>query len=480
MHRKKGISAIILIVSLCWGLFAWAEELPDLGDPSQAIFPLAKEQKLGDIFMQQLRATGAVVSDPIDSEYINDIGQRLVANAKVGKRKFFFFFMADPTVNAFAGPGGYIAINSGLMLATEAESELAAVMAHEIAHVTQGHIARKIADASKMKYSTLLGILAGIAVGQATGSGDAAQATIAATVAGGQQRILNFSRQLEAEADRIGIVTLLKANFDPNSMPGFFQRLYTDERYNLQPIALLSSHPLTPDRIADAENRIAQYKSVSKVPSSEQYFLIKERLRVQTARDTHAIEAYYQKILKKSQYQNKAAAEYGYALALQASGKYAAAYTRFEALVAQSPKQVLYQLALADVLLDQNRAETAITLLRDIATTTPGSYPVVVEYAYALLKGGQAKQAVQVLNKYHLYYPDKPIPYGLLADAQAKSGTVAIAYQTRAKALVQMGNYKAALTQLEMALKLPHNDADTIARIKAQMDEIKILQVQNK
>ncbi len=471
---------VVIILSICWSLPVRADELPDLGDASRTVLPVAEEQRLGDIFMQQLRATGAVITDPIDSQYINDLGQKLVASAKVGKRRFFFFFMADPTVNAFAGPGGYVAMNSGLMLATEKESELAAVMAHEIAHVTQGHIARKVADASKMKYTTLVGVLAGAALGAATGSGDAVQATIAATAAGTQQRMLNFSRQLEQEADRIGIITLLKTGFDPNSMPGFFQRLFQDERYNLQPIALLSSHPLTPDRIADAENRIAQYGEINKKPSSLDYYLIKERLRVQTARDNHALEAYYQKILKKHQYQNQAAAEYGYALALQASAKYAEAYDRFSALVQQDPKQILYQLALADVLLDQHHTSEAVKILSEVAANVKGSYPVVVEYAYALLKDGQAKQAVQVLNKYHLYYPEMPIPYGLLADAQAKSGSLAMAYQTRAKALVQMGRNKAALTQLEIALKLPHNDPDTIARIKAQIEEIKKLQVKNK
>jgi predicted Zn-dependent protease len=449
---------------------ARSDPLPDLGEPSQTILSPVVEQKIGNQFMQQLRATGKVIDDPIDAQYINGLGKQLLAGAHVNSQRFFFFFMDDPVVNSFAGPGGYIAINSGLLLATQSESELAAVMAHEIAHVTQGHLARKLANASHLKYSILAGMLAAIALGRV--NGDAAEGAIAATMAGSVQAQLNYSRAYEEEADRVGITTLANAGFDPYSMPRFFQRLQNQERYNVQPLTLLSDHPLTPDRIADAENRAAQYPTPHK-PQVSDYALIKERIRVQTAPDEHSILLYYQKLRQAPHYQNQPAIEYGNALAEQNAALYDQAYQDLSVLAGQDPNQLLFQLAMADVLVDANKPVTALPILQRAYDIYPDSYPVMVQYAYTLLKAGQPQQALTVLNHYQLNYPDMPVPYNLLADVQAKAGQLAQAYQTRAIYLVQMGATGAAIGQLSIALALPNNSADTVARIKAQMQQIR-------
>ncbi len=468
-NLKQLLCVITLAMSLGLGSVLYADNLPDLGDPSQVILPHTAEQLLGKEFMQQLRASGRVVDDPVDAQYINGIGSRLVDAADVNNQPFFFFFMDDPEINSFAGPGGYIAINSGLMLETQNESELAAVMAHEIAHVTQGHLARKLADQSHLKFSALAGMLAAIALGHF--SGQAAEGAIAATAAGSMQSMLNYSREYEEEADRVGIATLAKAGFDPNSLAAFFQRLSSNEQYNLQPPAILSNHPSTPERIADAEDRAAKYKHHT-YKSSEDYYLIKERLRVQTAEDVHAILGYYQKTIAAHQYQNLAAAQYGYALAQQANTYYTDAYNGFAALAKADPNQLLYQLAMADVLVDENKTSDALNILQPAYEIYPDSYPLMIQYAYTLLKAGQAKKAMGIIDDYHLNYPNLPVPYALLSDIQAKAGQLALAYQTRATYLMQMGAAQAALAQLNVALKLPHNDPDTIARIKAQMAEI--------
>ncbi|MFN7096330.1 MAG: M48 family metalloprotease [Gammaproteobacteria bacterium] len=469
MRLKPWLMAFFVVVNFIFMQALYADNLPDFGDPSQVLLPHAEEQLLGKEFMRQLRASGRVVDDPVDAQYINGLGDRLIAAANVNNQSFFFFFMDDPEINSFAGPGGFIAINSGLMLETQNESELAAVMAHEIAHVTQGHLARKLADQSHLKFSTLAGLLAAIALGHV--NGQAAEGAIAATMAGGAQSMLNFSRAYEEEADRVGIATLAKAGFDPQSMPAFFERISSDEQYNLQPPAILSNHPSTPERIADAENRAAQYPHHAD-KSSDDYYLIKERLRVQTAEDVHAILIYYQKTIAAHQTKNIAALQYGYALAEQANAYYAQAYSGFAALAKADPNQLLYQLAMADVLTDENNTADALTILTPAYDIYPDSYPLMVQYAYTLMKAGQAKKAAAIMDEYHLDYPKLPVPYALLSDIQAKAGELALAYQSRATYLMQMGAAQAALAQLNVALKLPHNDPDTIERIKAQMAEI--------
>lgn len=446
-----------------------ADNLPDLGDPSQTILPPAQEKKLGKEFMQQLRASGKVIDDPVDAQYINGIGRRLVAAAGVNNQHFFFFFIDDPVINSFAGPDGYIAINSGLMLETQTEDELAAVMSHEIAHVTQGHLARKLADKSHLKYSLLAGMLAAVALGRV--SGQAAEGAVAATMAGSQQSMLNFSREYEEEADRVGMTTLDNAGFDPTSMAAFFQRLSDVERFGLQPLALLSDHPLTAERIADAENRAAQFHAHSH-KSSNDYSLIKERLRVQTSEDVHVILTHYQTSLIHMKERNKAILQYGLALAWQANAYYPKAYEIFALLVRAYPEQLLYQLGLADVLVDENNTHAALAILQPAYEIYPDSYPVMIQYAYTLMKANQAKKAQSIIDQYHLDYPDLPVPYALLSKVQAQAGELALAYQTRATYFMSMGASQAALAQLNMAMNLPHNDADTVARIRAQILEI--------
>ncbi|MBY0544760.1 MAG: M48 family metalloprotease [Gammaproteobacteria bacterium] len=471
MNRKQLFLTSIFFCCFLLMQLLWADPLPDLGDPSQVTLPPVMEKKLGKEFMQQLRASGWVIEDPIDAQYINALGNRLVTAAQVNNQSFFFFFMDDPVVNSFAGPGGYIAINTGLLLATDTESQLAAVMAHEIAHITQGHLARKLADKSHLKYSALAGMLAAVALGHV--SGQAAEGAIAATVAGSQQSMLNFSREYEEEADRVGMTTLENAGFDPQSMPDFFQHLGHLEQFSLQPLALLSDHPLTTERIADAENRAAQYPKHSYNKSSEEYYLIKERLRVQTAEDVHAILDYYQTALYKQAIQPMPAAlKYGYALALQANLEYQKAYDAFSALAQADPNELLYTLGMADVLVDENKADQAVTLLQPAYAAYPDNYSLMIQYTYTLMKAGQSKKALSIMDKYHLENPSFPVPYALLSDIQAKAGELALAYQTRATYLVQMGAPKAALAQLNVALKLPHNDADTLSRIRAQIAEI--------
>jgi predicted Zn-dependent protease len=410
-----------------------------------------------------------VIDDPIDSQYINNLGNQLVAASHQSGGHFYFFFMASPEINAFAGPGGYTAVYSGLMLASQNEEELASVMAHEIAHVTQGHISRRIADASNQKYKTMAGMLAAIALG--TVSGQAAEAAMAATAASNQQSRLNFSRAMEAEADRIGIATLASANFNPNTMVDFFQRLQESERYYMKIPELLSDHPLTPERISDAQNRAAQYKPRHHV-TSQDYYLIKERMRNINASNTHQLLTYYQTLLAKETIPQRFAIEYGYALALQDDHQFAKASDLIQKLINQYPDQLIFKIAYADIATDAGHPASALPMLEESYALYPDSYPLTVQYANTLYKADKARKALDTLKEHQLDYPDDPTPYGLLSHIQAKLGLLAQAYQTRATYLTNNGNLPAAITQLQVALKLPNLDSESKSKIEAQLKAI--------
>lgn len=476
--RRYFLKIFFLSLELLFSTYLLADELPDLGSHERTLFTQIQEQKIGKTYMAYLRSSGRVIDDAIDEEYINDLGKKLVGASGVRGDHFYFFFFNSSAINSFAGPDGYVAVYSGLMLATQNEDELSAVMAHEIAHVTQGHIARKMADASNEKYQTIAGMLAAIALG--TVSGQAAEAAIATTAASVQQRALNFSRQMEAEADRVGIMTLFNANFDPKSMPAFFTRLQQDERYYMKMPELLSDHPLTPERISDAENRAFQLPAKHHT-TSQTYYLVKERLRVLSDNNPHHLITFYEQLLKSSKpLPHREALEYGYALSLQNNQAFAQAQSIMDKLSKTYPKQIIFPLGVADIATDAGDTKTAVSIMEHLYALYPDNYPVVLQYTYALYQDKAYQQALRILHRFHLDYPNQPVPYGLLSQIQGKAGLLADAYQTRATYLANYGALPAALGQLQIAMKLPNLDKTTKDKIEAQMSSIQAEMVQER
>ncbi len=483
MRLKKTLQKFILTVTsfcLCSSI-ALADPLPNLGDPSRTKLSLQKEAKMGKQFILALKASGYVIQDPIDESYIKSIGFKLVAAHPHPGRKFHFYIIDDDNINAFAGPGGYICVNSGLILNSKNESELAGVLAHEIGHVVQGHIARQIENMSTVRLSTIAGLLAAVALG--TQSGEAATGAVAATVAGAQQSMINFTRSNEKEADSVGMTIMHNSGFDPEALPAFFKRLQQEERYYASMPEILSDHPLTEARIAEAENRAAQFKvQYHKKPirNSETFYLVRARLRVQTAKDPHAVLAYFKKNLQAKNYQNKLAEEYGYGYALLAADLPKQAYKVLYHLAEQHPDNIIIHITLAHNLTELHQYKKALTVLEPLYDAYPDNYAITLYYADTLLQANQAQHAMDILLQHRLHFPKDPIPYGLLSQAQGKAGFEAQAYQTRANFYLDIDQPRQALNQLEMAEKLPDNDKYMQARVKAQIKEVKALMADKK
>ena len=202
-----------------------ANELPDIGTPADATLTLNDEYQIGLMIVRGLRDQGQIVEDPEISDWIQSLGSRLAAQTQDGGQNFRFFVVRDPGINAFALPGGFIGVNQGLITATANESQLASVLAHEVAHVTQRHIARSIRAQGRQSLASAAAILAAILIGAATGAGDAVQAGIAIAQGTAAQQRINFTRANEYEADRVGIGLLAAAGFDPQGMPDFFETM---------------------------------------------------------------------------------------------------------------------------------------------------------------------------------------------------------------------------------------------------------------
>src|SRR5258706_2105375 len=274
-----------------------ASELPDMGTPADSIVTKTDEYQIGRMIVRGLRDQNEVLEDPELSDYLQHLGSKLAAQTRAEQSAYRYFVVRDQTINAFALPGGFIGVNAGLILLTNNESELASVMAHETAHVSQRHIARAAQAQSHASLASTAAMLAAILIGAAAGGGGQA---IMGGIAMGQgialQKSINFTRSEEAEADRVGIGYLAAAGFNTAAMPTFFEEMQRREGVSdSSPLDLLRSHPVTSERIAETRSRAQQYARNS-VSESELYPWMRERLRVVSADETTDMRIYYSRL----------------------------------------------------------------------------------------------------------------------------------------------------------------------------------------
>ena len=273
-------------------------DLPDIGDSAGAVISPEQEKQLGGYMMRQLRQSGIVLNNLVITAYLTSLGQRLAANSEEPTWQFTFFVVNEPSINAFAGPGGYIGVHTGLFIASENESELAGVLAHEIAHVTQRHLARAFEAADSLSVPHMAAMLASILV--ATQNPEAGMAGMAAVSGAAMQYQINFTRANEYEADRVGIQTLANSNLDPFGMPRFFERLQKNSRlYGSRPPEFLSTHPVTTNRIAEATSRAENY------PAGEidtlDFQLVRAKIKVFDYSDPQQVMEDYQRYRDKTE-----------------------------------------------------------------------------------------------------------------------------------------------------------------------------------
>jgi predicted Zn-dependent protease len=320
IHYDITVKFKLFILFFCFwmGSSSSAEHLPELGDPTEEEFPLSKENALGADIMRRVRASGSFVSDPEVSQYLNDLGYKLVSNSIDPSRHFEFFLVKDDAINAFALPGGYIGIYSGLILSSGNESELAGVMGHEVAHVQQRHIARMLSAQRKLGITSLAGL--GLAILASRSGGQLAQAAIATSQAAPLQAMLSFSREHEREADRVGFAVISLAGFDPSGLVRFFDRLYRDTRiYQSGVPGYFLTHPMTHERMADLEARLNS-RELAPVDDSLHYLFIKSRVSVISKGAESSIEK-FNELVRRDNFLDQAAGRYGRVVALLSSNR---------------------------------------------------------------------------------------------------------------------------------------------------------------
>ncbi|HEX7045373.1 MAG TPA: M48 family metalloprotease [Burkholderiales bacterium] len=463
------LSCLLLATALALpgsGAAADAINLPDLGDASAAVISPAEERKLGEDFMRRARSSLAISDDPEVTTYVQNLGQKLVAHSDQPGMPFHFFVVADPSINAFAVPGGFIGVHTGLLLAAESEAELASVLAHEIAHITQRHIPRLLADQQR-SMPAMAALLAAVLL---AGRGDAAVALTGAAMA---QRGINFTRSAEEEADRIGIRLLAEAGFDPRAMPAFFERMQALNRHNETNLPeFLRTHPVTTARIADSRGRAEQHP-YRQVPDSLEFRLVRAKLRATAPGDPVEIARGFAANLAEGKSANLEAERYGYALALARARDYEGARREVARLRERDADNVYYRLLQAEIELGAGRTEQGLRYYAEAYRRDPTYYPLALNYARALVRSKRTREAEPILRAAIKQRPDDPVLYELLSQAAGANGKLAEAHQALAEHYYLRGDARGALEQLKLASRRAGDNFYLQSSIEARMQAIR-------
>lgn len=467
----KTLHKMSLALGLAINLAVHADinSLPDLGDQSAAVISPFQERKLGEDFMRKARRHLDISDDPELKSYIQNLGQRLVAHSDTPDSDFRFFVINDSNINAFAVPGGFIGVNTGLILATRSEAELASVLAHEIAHITQRHIPRMLAEAKRNSAPAMAALLAAILL--AASSHQGGEAAIALTAASFAQNQLNFTRAFEQEADRIGMTVLTRSGYDARAMPAFFEQMLAATRlYESNLPEFLRTHPITTRRIAESRDHAEKFPSRDS-PDATDFQHAQARIRALTASSPR-------EFLKQSKYAldeipNADAARYAYALALLRVKDYDTARREVETLMKRRPHYTHYHLLRAQIEFEAGRRSEAVDTYAKLYKSAPSDRAVIERYAAALLSVRQSVRAREVLDQAVRRQPDDPTLYKMLATAAGDSGQPLMAHRSLAEYYYLNGDPDAALQQLSIAKRHAGNNHYYLASLEARAKEIK-------
>lgn len=461
---------LIYLVAFLAGLLphAVASELPDLGESSQAVFSAQQERRIGESIMADIRGSRDLYDDAEVTDYLNALGARLVANSPDSARAFEFFVIRDNTINAFALPGGFIGVHTGLILSAQSESELASVLAHEISHVTQRHLARVIAGTQKNTLTSLAAIA--VAILAARSNPQVANAAVATAQATSVQSQLDYTREHEREADRIGLQLLGASGFDPHAMADFFGRMQKYGRlYENNAPVYLRTHPLTTERIADVQNRVESLP-YRQVPDSLDFQLVRAKLEAAEGSPQNAVKV-FEAALAEKKYSSEVAQHYGFAGALLRSKDYDRA-ERELGLARKSGPHPMFDVMAMQIKLSSRQPEAALGVCRRSLKRFPHHSALIQGCAETMLQTGAAAEALSLVSNALKIRDNDARLYMLQAQAYAALGKSVPQHRALAEAYVLQGHLKEAVVQLQIALKTRDGDFYQLSMAEARLRQL--------
>ncbi|MEO5702205.1 MAG: M48 family metalloprotease [Casimicrobiaceae bacterium] len=474
---RRGLASLLCVALTMQPLAlarAQTSRLPDLGDESQSLITPVQERKMGEGVVRQIRGAGAYLDDPEVNDYLNLLGQRLVAAVPSGQADFEFFAVADPSINAFALPGGFVGVNSGLIVLAQTESQLASVLAHEISHVTQHHLTRAVAGQQRSMLYSLAALAVALAAARSGGSssGQAASAAIASAQALAIQSQINYTREHEYEADRIGFQRLEAAGFDVNGMATFMERLQKTTRFaDAAAPTYLRTHPVTYERIAEAQAR-AHDKPYRQVADSLDFHMVRALLRSYVGTPKEAVD-FFRDALAERKYNNEVATRYGLVASLLRASEFDRAKAELAALEKKAPPHPMIEAMAGHVLMESGDIPGALNRFESALQRYPNKMQLVYDYPETLLKAGRARDAAAFLERELARFPSDGRLHRLAARTYAALGNMTRQHLHQGELYAWQGDLKGAITQLELAAKARDGDFYVMSVIDTRLKALR-------
>ena len=443
------------------------QSLPDLGSVDSVLTPLM-EKRLGDAIMREIKTQDPqYVDDPEISDYLQQLGSRLTG----GRSDFEFFAIRENTINAFALPGGYVGVHTGLISTAETESELASVLAHEVSHVTQRHIARAVAQQQQLQLPVMAALAAAILLGRARP--DLAVGAAVGAQAAGVQSQLAYSRDFEREADRIGIERLDSAGFDAHAMGTFFERMQRANRISEDSTmpGYFRTHPVTSERIADVQNKAASMPYRQHLDSPE-FQLVRAKLRSELG-DARDAVSYFQAALKEHRYANESAARLGLAYAFLRANQVPQAQIevgRIRGIGMASPMIDMLDARVRHAAGDLKGATEVVASSR---VRYPNWRALTYAYIAGLQETGKNDEAIAVSREAVARYPRDARVYGMQAKIYAMLGKRLLQHQAQAEVYALQGALPSAIEQLSLARAAGDGDFYQLSVVDARLKELR-------
>jgi len=472
MKLNTTLISVLLVTQLA-ASFAWANDLPELGDVSQTVLSPLQEQAIAEQILRDVATSDDVVQDAEVTAYLQALGSRLVSSSPDSQLKFNFFVVQDNSINAFAMPGGVVGVHTGLILASNSESELASVLGHEIGHVTQHHLARMLASQKYDTFKNIAGIALALLVARANPQLASGALTTASAV--GVQNKLDYTREYEREADRIGLQILNSGGFDVRAMPAFFNTLQRGTRFAEGGApSFLRTHPLTSERIADVTNRVEQmtYKQVS---DSVEFQYVRAKLLANNGAAETSILVFEQNIHER-RYTNEAAEHYGLAVAYMRKSAYLKAEKEVEWLKSNAPPHPMIENLSARLQVAKNNPQLAAKQYAAALSLFPDNRALLYGYAEHFLAIKQADSAIKLVQEKQSLYPDDAYFYDVLAKAYNMKNKVLLSQQALAEAYYRKYDLVRAIEQMELASKASDGDFYQKSMVEARLKELRRMQ----
>lgn len=450
--------------------------LPELGNSASDVLSNVEEREYAQSLVRQMRAYELLNEDPLINDFFSDMGYNLAASSDQPEAAFTFVVLDQPVINAFAAPGGVIALYSGLILLADTQDEVAGVLSHEIAHITQLHMYRAFEKGKTMNVIAMLAMLGLILA--SGGNGEVIQGAVMGSQAIAAQAQINFTRHNEVEADRVGIRTLSAAGYDPQGMAEFFEKMGQTSRANGEgPPEFLRTHPVSVNRIAEAKSRIQNLPPVE-ADEGRQFYIVQARLRALLENDPKKAINYFETELEKPLTDaRKNGNLYGLAIASQRDAEFEKAEDILSGLLEKEPSRLAYQLQMANLQRKRGNPQQAINSLADLYQIFPGNQAIALEYGKALLDQNDpelAKTASTVLRRQLVARKDDPTLYALYARAANLAGDEVRSIEAIAESYYQRGGTEEAITQLESLERRSDLDYYQRARVSARLMELRI------